>query len=501
MPRLSRRQFLARGAGLAAALALPAPLLGDPYRPWPLRPARAPRPVRVTGRVIAGGRGVARAGISDGLQVVPTAPDGTFDLVTDGLRRYVTVTPPPGYAIPAASKGTFRLYQPIAADDRGEMAVRFDLDPHPGGDDRHAFLVLADTQTQNAADMGRLHAEAVPDVQATIGGLGNRPLFGVTNGDILWDDLSLYGEYERAVTAMGIPFAQVVGNHDLDLAAHTDEASTETFERHFGPRYYSFNQGRVHYVVLDNVFYHDGGYLGYLTQEQLTWLAADLAMVEQGSPVVVFLHIPLMSTEFRRMGQSDQPPLYNSTANREALVRLLEPYRARVISGHTHETEYRTEGGLLDHNLGAVCGAWWTGDLCWDGTPNGYAVYEVEGEELRWRYKATGRPDDYQVRLYPTGADPKAPDEVVANVWDATERWEVTWWTGGERRGLMQRRTGFDPETVRLQTGPGLPTIRSWIEPMATDHLYYARVPGGAGAVTVEARDPWGRTYRARLEP
>jgi len=37
-----------------------------------------------------------------------------------------------------------------------------------------------------------------------------------------------------------------------------------------------------------------------------------------------------------------------------------------------------------------VCGAWWSGDVCWDGAPNGYGVYDVRGEEVRWRYKGTG---------------------------------------------------------------------------------------------------------------
>ena len=31
----------------------------------------------------------------------------------------------------------------------------------------------------------------------------------------------------------------------------------------FGPTYYSFDRGRVHYVVLDNVFYLSRGYVGY----------------------------------------------------------------------------------------------------------------------------------------------------------------------------------------------------------------------------------------------
>jgi hypothetical protein len=78
----------------------------------------------------------------------------------------------------------------------------------------------------------------------------------------------------------------------------------------------------------------------------------------------------------------------------------------------------------------AVCGAWWSGPICADGTPSGYVVYEVDGESLRWRYQATGEAEDHGLRVYPTGADPAAPGEVVANVWDWDPEWRVTWLEG-----------------------------------------------------------------------
>jgi len=495
----SRRQFLSRSLGIAAALTLPRALWADPLAPWLSAPPRLVRPVRVRGRVLAAGRGIGNAGISDGIEVVSTAADGSFELVSDGRRPWVTVTPPSGYAIPTQPNGTFRCFSRVTPDARGEASVRFDLQPLGHADERHGFLVLADTQTQDREEMARLHAETVPDVRSTIQGLGDLPLFGVADGDIMYDHLELYGDYERGVTAMGIPFAQVVGNHDLDLNADSDEASTATFEQHFGPRYYSFNRGRVHYVILDDVFYYDGGYLGYLPQDQLTWLANDLAMVERGATVVVFLHIPLLSTGFERAG-NPKPPINSSVANRDALVRLLEPYRARVISGHVHEMEHRMEGSVVEHIAAAVCGAWWTGDICYDGSPNGYVVYEVNGDDLRWRYKGTGLPADRQVRVYGGGSDPRAPGEIVANVWDWNDRWTVTWYENGERKGRMSRRIGLDPRSVRLHTGPDLPKKRGWVEPVPTGHLFYAPVSADAKQVMVEARDPWGRTYTATPE-
>ena len=99
-------------------------------------------------------------------------------------------------------------------------------------------------------------------------------------GDLMYNHLELFPEYERAVKEMGVPFFQVIGNHDMDFTAAGDAHSGDTFSRHFGPRYYSFDRGAVHYVVLDDVFWHGSGYIGYLDDDQLTWLAGDLARVE-----------------------------------------------------------------------------------------------------------------------------------------------------------------------------------------------------------------------------
>jgi hypothetical protein len=185
--------------------------------------------------------------------------------------------------------------------------------------------------------------------------------------------------------------------------------------------------------------------------------------------------------------------------NREALYRLLEPYRAHVLSGHTHEHEHIFEGGVHEHVVGTTCGAWWSGDICWDGTPNGYGVFEVHGEELRWRYQATGRPPSHQMRLYVPGADPTAPGNVVTNVWDWSPGWTVAWYEDGERRGLMSRRAGLDPRAVAEQTGPDKPPRRGWVEPTPTSHLFYAMPTPGARRLTVEARDPFGRVYVEEL--
>jgi hypothetical protein len=495
---LDRRDFLKTAAGLAAVAALPERALADPYAPHGIALPPAD-PVRVRGRVVSQGRGLGRVGVSDGRSVVLTDRDGRFELVSSADRSFVSCSLPSGYRIPLNPSGTARTYQPLLPNGSGEMDALFELEALREGDEAHTMFLLPDIQTRDDWEMEQFHNTSVPDLQASVTALGSRHAFGIACGDIMYDDLSLYPEYERGVRTAGVPFFQVVGNHDLDFEGPVDEATTQTFSSRFGPRYYSFDRGAVHYVVMDNVFYHGTGYVGYLDRDQLAWLTEDLALVEAGRPVVVALHIPVVGTRFQRDGQ-DRPSATVSVNNREALARLLEPFQAHVLSGHTHENDHNWDMGFHEHVSGTVCGAWWSGPICGDGTPNGYSVYEVDGERITWRYKSVGSPSDHQLRAYLPGADPSAPQELVVNAWDADPAWTIDWFEDGERRGRMSRRVGYDPVSVRIHSGDELPPRVKWVDPYRR-HMYYAPISEGAREVRVEATDRFGRTYSAVAGP
>lgn len=495
MPRASRREFLRElSAASLLSLGLPPAGLRALTGEWP----RHRTPVRVRGRVLSAGRPLAGAVVSDGRSAVATDRAGRYELVSDQAMRWLHLSLPRGQEIPRQASGTAQLFRPLAPDGRGEMTADWPLVPLGADDTRHGFLLAADPQTQNRYETDLLHAETVPAMRRALAGLGGAPGFVIGCGDIMFDDLSLYPEYERAARAVDVPFFQVVGNHDLDYSARTDEASTATFERHFGPTYYSFNRGEVHYVVLDDVLWHGDGYIGYLPIAQLEWLAADLAHVERGRTVVVALHIPLASTSATRQGRRGERHTV-TVNNREALYRLLEPYQAHVLSGHTHEHEHLFEGGVHEQVHGTACGAWWSGPICYDGTPSGFGVYEARGGEVRWRYQPAAHDASHQMRLYPRGADPTAPDECVANVWAWDPGWRVTWFEDGAPRGPMARRTGLDPLSVELHQGPEKPARRKWVDPMPTSHLFYATPSREAREVRVEAVDRWGTVFSERL--
>lgn len=500
----TRRDFLKYLSLTGAALSV------SGWTPSTPRQSSVGHAVTVTGRVTGpdGSRPLSGVPVTDGVTVTQTDADGRYGFASSTRQPFVYLSVPSGYQLPTHEMGTARFYRPLDPGDGETVEAEFRLQPLDRDDEEHAFLFLADPQTQTEAEVQQFQDETVPDVRQTVKALGDRPVFGVGGGDLVFDDLSLYPGYEAAVQQMGIPFVQVVGNHDLNFDAPGDPGSTATFRHHFGPEYYSLDRGAVHYVVLDDVYWpghggfgsETGDYFGHVDPTQLAWLEQDLSLVEDGRPVVVFVHIPFLSTGYKRQGESS-PSRGVMVSNRDALYELLAPFDAHVVAGHVHENEHRSAAGPHEHVVGTVCGAWWTGSICYDGTPKGYAVYEANGESLQWRYKATGHDADHQMRLYPAGTDPRAPDEFVANVWDAKEQWTVVWYEDGIRTGRMARRVGVDPMSRRLHAGEDQPEKHPWVEPQPTEHLYYAPVNPDANRVRVEVTDCFERIYTATLEP
>lgn len=286
----------------------------------------------------------------------------------------------------------------------------------------------------------------------------------------------------------------------MDLYVRTDELSDRRYNEAFGPSWYSFNRGKAHYVVLDNVFYYGVGYnyIGYLNERQLRWLEQDLALVPKGSPVFVSMHIPAYTNEKQLYNlPKDEPG--NITLNRKHFYKLLQPYRAHLLLGHAHTNENLEEDGVLLHIHGAVCGAWWLSDLCHDGTPMGYGVYEVRGDSVSWYYKSIGHPAEHQLRVFAPGSDSTRPGQLVANVWNWDSAWKVEWLADGQPQGPMTAGIGVDPETVRRYGKADRTGLYDWVTPGRSAHLFYATPPPGVRTITVQATDRFGKTYREEL--
>lgn len=451
--------------------------------------------IQIEGRVISKGRGIPEVNVSDGNQVVQTDASGRFRFLSHTQRDFVFISIPSGYKIKQQANGSAQFFYRLDKQ-KNKNSFLFYLDPLDDSDVKHHFLVLADPQIQNEYEANLLLETTTPDVIRTIQDLGSENVFGIGCGDLIFDHHELFSSYNQAVKNMDIPFFQVIGNHDVDLDMRTDEKTTKTFNAHYGPAYYSYNRGEIHYVVLDDVFFigSDKKYIGYITEEQLSWLEQDLQFITPGSTVVVSLHIPSVTGHARRYPK--ETSLGGTVSNREHLYAILEPFRAHLLSGHTHFNDNMVlSDRLYEHCHGTVCGAWWSGPICFDGTPNGYGVYTANGSSLSWYYKGTELEKEQQFRIYKKGEHPDHIDMWSINVWNWDPQWHVCWYEDGIKKGELVRIVARDPLSIKLHEGPKIPTRRKWVEPQLTDHMFFFNPSEDAKTIVVEVIDRFGSVF------
>lgn len=487
----NRRDFLKNFSLAGAAIAAPAgfatatPLIADKHDLTNLV---------LRGRVHNNGNAISGVAVTDGVNVTVTDKKGDYELLSNNAAQFVYISIPAGYAF-TNNKGIAKFYEPIT-EKKGAFKADFNLEKLKIDDRKHNFVVWADTQMISKKDAEILQTESVPDLQKLLKSYPADTLFhGIGCGDLVWDHFELFEDYKKAVESVNIPFFNVIGNHDMDLDARTDDYSGKTFKQQFGPTYYSFNRGEIHYVVLDDVFFIGTAkrYIGYLTENQLQWLEQDLALVKPGTTVIVSLHIPTNTGAARR--ENKEEDLGGVVSNREQLYKILEPYKVHIMSGHVHVCQTWEEGNIMEHNHGAVCGAWWTGPVCSDGTPSGYGVYEINGIDVKWYYKSTGKPKEHQLRVYEKGRFKEHPEEIVANVWNWDKKWKVEWFEDDKLQGAMEQRVALDPWAVELYAGPELPQKHKFVDPTLADHLFFAKPSASAKKITIKATDRFGNVY------
>ncbi|MDQ0965768.1 hypothetical protein QFZ20_001171 [Flavobacterium sp. W4I14] len=431
----------------------------------------------VSGTVTSKGKAVSGVVISDGYSVVQTDNNGNYEIKLHELARFVWISTPSGYEFATESSIARHYYKP---DTAGKL--NFDLKPLKQKDNKHNFIIWADPQVKNKKDVEKMMSTSVPDTKKIIKSLGKVPVHGICVGDIVWDNHALFVDYNKAVAEMGIPFFQALGNHDMDYRMGGDETSDKTFQEHYGPTYYSFNRGKAHYIVLDDVRYLgiERTYDGFITQAQLDWMAKDLQFVDKNALVIISAHIPI----------------HNAVKNNQDLYKVLDGFsNVHFMSGHTHYNKNTIVNNIYEHNHGTVCGAWWTGPICEDGTPNGYGVYEVNGTELKWYYQGTGLDRKEQVHIYVD--ELTGQKRLIANVWNWDPLWKVDYFLDGKPMGDMEQQKGFDPLSVNLFKGDKLPMGRTFAEPKMTEHLFLAHFEPSVKKVKVVVTDRFGEQFIA----
>lgn len=447
----------------------------------------------------AGEQGLACVRVSNGRDIVCTDEYGRYQLpVNDDTILFVIK--PQGWRTPLSKnltpefyyihkpKGSPKLkYAGVKPTGPLPASVDFPLYPQrePG---QFRAIFFGDPQPRDQKEIDYIAHDVLEEL------VGTDASFGVTLGDILFDNLNLFESQARGIALLGIPWYNVIGNHDINYDAPNDKLSDETFERAFGPAYYSFDYGSVHFMVLDDIEWivsekgKKGRYQGGLGKEQMEFIKNDLKQIPEDQLVVLMMHIPLVGVK-----------------DRQELYRLIEkrPF-CMSISGHTHHHEHRFitkadgwRGPKPHHHVinVTVSGSWWSGapdergiphTMMGDGAPNGYSIISFDGQNYNLDFRAAGRADDYQMNIMAPeeiATDQLSKTDVYANVFNGSERSKVEMQIGAGNRWVpMQRKVGIDPGFKKLSETENAIKGKTWrnlSKPKKSTHLWQAKLPDG----------------------
>ncbi len=285
----------------------------------------------VSARDAAGGDPVPLPGVlvSNGREIARTDERGRYRLPMPGDGA-VFVIKPPGYALPRDADNVPRhsyIHQPggtpaelglryrgLAPTGPLPASIDFTLTRADEPDDFDVVL-FTDPQPESRFELDHVRDTAVARAMAI------PAAFGLTTGDVLFDDLSLYGRSNRIVGRIGLPWYSLPGNHDLNMQAPDARYSRETWKRVFGAPTYAFRHGRAWFVMLDNVEWLGppvpvgaNTYRGRIGDRGLAFLRNLLAEIPRDDLIVLAMHIPLHTET-----GPEEPRTH--TTDRAALVR------------------------------------------------------------------------------------------------------------------------------------------------------------------------------------
>ena len=455
--------------------------------------------------------------VSNGKEIVLTDEAGAWQLPFDedaifflikptGYQAKLSKTKLPQFFYIHKPNGSPRLRFP-GSKPTGNLPESIDFPLHRIEEpESFRVLLFGDPQPRNVQEVDYI----AHDVVSQLIGNTEGATFGVSLGDIAFDDLSTFEPLNQAIALIGIPWYNVIGNHDLNLDARTRKDVNETFEATYGPTYYSFDYGKVHFVVLDNIDWQTyrlrKGFFPNFGERQLEFLKRDLELIPESQMVVLLMHVPFLECE-----------------DHQAVFRLIENRPLCVsVSSHRHVHDHQFFGekegwrGKKNHhhivNV-TVCGSWWSGAkndrgiphaTMPDGAPNGYSVMSFADGDYALDFRGAGIAAAEQMLIeLPDAIHSDKDSELFVNVFNGSSKSTVEYAIDDSNAwSELSRKEVTDPNFVRIQRWESQvkPPIQPKLsKPRVSTHLWGGKIAGSVGKGThllrVRTTDMHGRVY------
>ena len=456
--------------------------------------------------------------VSDGEFCVKTDVEGNYKIQSNLARaRFITISTPADYKL-AFRKSVPQNFRRIP---RHAKAVKADfvLEKRDKSTEKYTVVMIGDPQIKGVGvDSARykLHNTIYPDIVSLKESKSTTEdeFFAINLGDLVFNNMTKMDDYLNVIAESRVPMFHAIGNHDYDQTTFLESSLGRMhFEEYLTPSYYSFNIGKVHYVIVNDISFarkvHKQKYRLGLEYWHYKWLERDLKFVPKDHTIVICGHAQL----FRHFGKKDPDGKKNLSYARYS--KLLSQY-ARVYSwsGHYHYNfgyDYANSNMENLKNITSICVARACGglhcnrDLYNDGTPNGYMVMEVDGEKIDWYYKSIGHDRNYQMRIY----DPtRTGGELVkVNIWNwSKDYWSnPEWWENGKKVGEMTHK--FEKDIAFLEDhaikGPHLYSPKSkhdTAKPYNAHGMFHIKPSEGVRSGEVRVTDNFGNTYIENVE-
>ena len=452
--------------------------------------------------------------VSDGAQSVKTDVNGEYYMKSDMKEvRFVTISVPAEYEIPLRdNRPQFFLRVP-----RYTQAARADfvLTKRKKASDNFVLAMIGDPQTRGLKTdkaVERFRDVIVSDLKELASDTPE-DIYAICLGDLVYNYMTSYDHYMNVVASSPVPMVSVIGNHDGDqLNLFETKLGTPYFESYLAPQNYSFNIGKLHFVVVNDILYNRSStkekYKTGLEDFTLKWLESDLKHVSKDATIVLCSHAPLMKNR-KNFGEK--------SVNYEKYAALLAQYdNVYAWAGHTHqnyEYDYAKASAKYQplQNVKSIIVGRCIGQIRLNrelntcGTPNGYMVAEVKGGKMEWYYKTVGHDRNYQMRVY-TPAETNS-EYVKVNIWNySADTWSaIEWWENGQKVANMEWAKGeHDPAYLQIyaehQTQKLGKTERRYSKPDKTPYLFRVKPSAGVTAGEIRVTDQFGVTYTQKVE-